>query len=480
MKSGSESQVAKPCYSSSVKKVVTAAIVLLIIEVNMIAIYTYNMVDNSDLRDTPKKEDVVVRVKRVDFDYFNTVTESTLTTIIATVKQSLHLGNNEMVSSGDGPGDKDISEPIDKLHKVKPLTVNTANHKKPSQNKATSVKGNRVSNVTKPVKGNRVSNVTKPVVKGNRISNVTKPIVKGNRMSNVNKPVVKKSSNVSTSNNHGRKILDSVHASRSQDELHAEKQSKLHYTSVSKNKTSYVLPSFFIIGAKVSGVDILSQLLSLHPQIKLTDYSADEQDVYQSIHSGQKLVAVNDSLFSLPSAPANLKKMQPNAKLVLILRDPLERTVVDFLSMQEGSGYHSYEGSFVTGDGTVINEKSSIIRDSLYDVHLKNWLKYFAFPTYLFIDFFQLMTQPYAMMTKVEKFLHIQSFYHKTSFVYKKDVLCTKTKQKPICLTQTHNELNLPTEIDEALKAYYTQHMEKFWSIVSDDLSVTDLVSLIN
>ena len=309
---------------------------------------------------------------------------------------------------------------------------------------------------------------------------MTKPVVKGNRVSNVTKPVVKKSSNVSTSNNHGRKILDSVHASRSQDELHAEKQSKLHYTSVSKNKTSYVLPSFFIIGAKVSGVDILSQLLSLHPQIKLTDYSADEQDVYQSIHSGQKLVAVNDSLFSLPSAPANLKKMQPNAKLVLILRDPLERTVVDFLSMQEGSGYHSYEGSFVTGDGTVINEKSSIIRDSLYDVHLKNWLKYFAFPTYLFIDFFQLMTQPYAMMTKVEKFLHIQSFYHKTSFVYKKDVLCTKTKQKPICLTQTHNELNLPTEIDEALKAYYTQHMEKFWSIVSDDLSVTDLVSLIN
>lgn len=463
MKSGSESKVPKPCYSSSVKKVVTAAIVLLIIEVNMIAIYTYNMVDNSDLRDTPKKEDVVVRVKRVDFDYFNTVTESTLTTIIATVKQSLHLGNNEMVSSGDGPGDKDISEPIDKLHKVKPQAVNTANHKKPSQNKAASVKGNRV---------------TKPVVKGNRVSNVTKPVVKGNRVSNVTKPVVKKSTNISTSNNTGRKILDSVHPSpRSQDELHAEKQ---HYTSVSKNKTSYVLPSFFIIGAKVSGVDILRQLLSLHPQTKLTDYSANGQDVYQSIHSGQKLVAVNDSLFSLPSAPANLKKMKPNAKLVLILRDPLERTVVDFLSMQEGSGYHSYEGSFVTSDGTVINEKSSIIRDSLYDVHLKNWLKYFSFSQYLFIDFFQLMTQPYAMMKKVEEFLHIKSFYHKSSFIYKKDVLCTTMKQKPICLTQTHNELNLPTEIDEALKAYYTQHMEKFWSLVSDHLSVTDLVSLIN
>ena len=292
------------------------------------------------------------------------------------------------------------------------------------------------------------------------------------------KPVVKKSTNISTSNNTGRKILDSVHPSpRSQDELHAEKQ---HYTSVSKNKTSYVLPSFFIIGAKVSGVDILRQLLSLHPQTKLTDYSANGQDVYQSIHSGQKLVAVNDSLFSLPSAPANLKKMKPNAKLVLILRDPLERTVVDFLSMQEGSGYHSYEGSFVTSDGTVINEKSSIIRDSLYDVHLKNWLKYFSFSQYLFIDFFQLMTQPYAMMKKVEEFLHIKSFYHKSSFIYKKDVLCTTMKQKPICLTQTHNELNLPTEIDEALKAYYTQHMEKFWSLVSDHLSVTDLVSLIN
>ena len=402
MRNGEE-EMSKQCYSASVRKVVTAAILLLILEVNMIAIYTYTMVDNSDLTETPRKEDIVVRVKRVNMDYINTVRETTIGNILASVKETLHIETDSPVEdtgSGDGSFPEETA-----------ATVNNRN----------------------TVYRNKTTTLHKHVPKKPRV--------------------------------------------------------------ISK------LPDAYVIGARTCGTETLRKLLSCHPQVATstsTHYFTNDnlwhkgQGWYRSmlpaVVPGKKLVEIDEELFALSSTPFRLKKRNPSAKLIVILRDPLERTTADFLTVHkglEGSGEQTYEASFVNSDGNTVNEQSSIITGSMYDVHLKTWLTQFNVSDFLFIDYFQMMTQPFAIMKKVERFLRVKSFFHNSSFTYlNKKTLCTKArisnKSGPICLTQDHPDLNLPTEIDEALKGYFTQHMDSFWSLVSNDLSVSELVSLIN
>ena len=410
--SSGEEEMGRQCYSSSVRKVVIAAILLLILEVNMIAIYTYTMVDNSDLTDTPRKDDIVVRVKRVDFNYLNSVTESTLGNILVSVKHTLKMdgggGGGEDTGSGDGQYLEDHSS-LSEKHRI-----NERKHDK--------------------------------------------------------------------SRNH-----------------HGDKRKR---PLVGQNHTQvHVLPSVYLLGAKTAGVELLSKLLAYHPQVlttKSTRFFRDDSLFVKGVSwyrkslpamdPGKKLVEVDEELFSFLKAPSRLKQINPLARFIVILRDPLERTIADFLTVHrgiEGSGGQSYEAAFVLNDGKTVNEQSPIILESQYDVHLKSWLSAFNFSQFLFIDYFQMMTQPYAIMNKVERFCNMKYFFHKNSFKFNdKKVLCTRIRSTarlpPVCLTSDHLDLNFPTEIDEALKAYFTHRLDEFWSLVSNRLSVSDLVSLIN
>lgn len=400
--SNSEEDMAKQCYGSSVRKVITAAILLLILEVNMIAIYTYNMVDHSEYSDTPRKEDIVVRVKRVNMDYLNTVTESTLGNIFASVKHSLHMDNgaNEDVSSGDGqfPDVQLISQGHPEFYEKK-----------------------------------------------------------------LNKTV---------------------------------KHPKGKHTSTS-NSGQHVLPSFYIIGGKTSGTETLRKLINHHPQVittTATRYFIDDHRFHKGetwyrnrlpqVPRGKILLESDEDLFSSSAGVYRLKRKNPSAKFILVLRDPYERMLVDFLSIHkgiEGSGEQTYEGYFVNGNGTAVNEQSSIINPSMYDTHLKRWLASFNFTQLLFVDYSQMMTQPFTIMKKVEKFLGVKSYYRKTSFInYKSKSLCTRSKKHQVCLTKEHPDLSLPSEIDQVLRSFFTQHIDRFWTLVSNDLSVNELVSLIN
>lgn len=401
-----EEMANKQCYGSSVRKVITAAILLLILEVNMIAIYTYNMVDHSEYSDTPRKEDIVVRVKRTNMDYFNTVTESTLGNIFATVKHSLHMdgasNNDEVTGSGDGqfPDDPLISQGHVEFYEKK-----------------------------------------------------------------LNKTVKKP---------------------------HHAKKGKKHHT----NNASHIIPSFYIIGGRTSGTETLRKLINHHPQMvtsTATRYFTDDAKFHKGdkwyrnrlpkVPKGKKLLEVDEDMFASPIAAYRLKRKNPTAKLILVLRDPYERVLVDFLTFHkgiEGSGEQTYEGYFVNATGTAVNEGSPIIGPSMYDVHLKHWLAMFNFSRILFIDYAQMMSQPFTIMKKVERFLGVQAFYRKTSFVnYNKKSLCTRTKQPQVCLNKDYPDLSLPSDIEQLLRSFFTQHMDRFWTIVSNDLPVNELVSLV-
>jgi hypothetical protein len=119
------------------------------------------------------------------------------------------------------------------------------------------------------------------------------------------------------------------------------------------------MPNFFIVGAQKSGTTSLYYYLQQHPQIYMSrikepDFFSsrdDEQypdepdadrptlvndiDTYRSLFrdvSGETAIGeASTSYLCVPSAPERIRCHVPDARLIVILRDPAERTYSSFL-----------------------------------------------------------------------------------------------------------------------------------------------------
>lgn len=102
-----------------------------------------------------------------------------------------------------------------------------------------------------------------------------------------------------------------------------------------------MLPNTFIIGAQKSGTTALHRMLAAHPDVffprapqEIHFFDLDENflkglDWYEQFFrewSGQRIVAQTSPLyFFLPEVPSRIRQIVPDAKLIVILRDPVDR-----------------------------------------------------------------------------------------------------------------------------------------------------------
>lgn len=262
-------------------------------------------------------------------------------------------------------------------------------------------------------------------------------------------------------------------------------------------------PTVVIAGVKCGGVSSLTQFISLHPQIQLTSNIYDETihranatknttNISSKPKTGQVIVDVSPELFTTSQISTTLKRLVPSLKLVLMLRDPFDRSLSCYhetVNRLEGSGIRSFEDLVLTSKGRV-NTNSELVTSSLYDVHLIKWLKTYNITHWLFMDYYQLSTQPYNTLRRLEKFLGVQPFFHRDDFTYnKQQLLCLSQKRSKklklnnhLCLqsNSTVSEVSLGADTEDQLKDYFTSHMEKLLSLVSSQIYLGDLVSLMN
>jgi hypothetical protein len=106
-----------------------------------------------------------------------------------------------------------------------------------------------------------------------------------------------------------------------------------------------VLPTFFVIGAAKSGTTSLHRYLDVHPEIAMTDPKEPHLMVgpgwrerargYAALFAagarirgdcspGYSHLAVN------PDAPGNIAELVPEARLIYLVRDPVERTIAHY------------------------------------------------------------------------------------------------------------------------------------------------------
>lgn len=187
-----------------------------------------------------------------------------------------------------------------------------------------------------------------------------------------------------------------------------------------------LLPDFIIIGAQRCGTTSLYDYLCEHPQIMpspvkelfyFDDYYTRPLNWYRSFFPTQKekeelekklgLLAItgeaSPSYFFHPYAAKRIKETLPNVKLILVLRNPVERAYSHYnhirrLNREELTFEEALarEEERVKGDVEKLSQDEnykadrrrdySYVARGFYAAQLKNWLKYFSFDQLLVVQ----------------------------------------------------------------------------------------------
>lgn len=146
------------------------------------------------------------------------------------------------------------------------------------------------------------------------------------------------------------------------------------------------LPHFVIIGAVKGATTWIHNQLQHNSAIYLPSpephfFSQDYElgfDHYRSLFDGaapgQMLGEKSADYFAHPLAPARLAGAMPNARLVLQLRNPVERAYSDYKMLYRRGTVRQAPEFYLSGR---VNEHPRFLEDGLYGKHLKRWLDHF-------------------------------------------------------------------------------------------------------
>lgn len=158
-----------------------------------------------------------------------------------------------------------------------------------------------------------------------------------------------------------------------------------------------MLPHFLIIGAQKSATSFLQTTLSSHPEIFIPegevpffedpDYGNGDlhplKILYRDAPSGARLGLKRPNYLANPVCPERIARHIPNARLLVILRDPVSRVVSAYYHQMRMGFLPCVElnkGILDLIDGNYRDKyprSSEILEFGLYAKHLRRYLEYF-------------------------------------------------------------------------------------------------------
>ncbi len=196
--------------------------------------------------------------------------------------------------------------------------------------------------------------------------------------------------------------------------------------SASKQKP----PDFIIIGAGKAGTTSLYKYLAHHPQILLPN-KKELRFFDNNFHRGHQwylaqFPALSDrpdfltgeaspSYFFLPHVAQRIKDFSPNIKLIVMLRNPITRTISNYYQNKKTGNQTKTLAQSIQQEITALNKKSDrqlsygggLISQSLYYYKLKRWFKIFPRERFLIINSENFFTRPECSMQEVYQFLNL-------------------------------------------------------------------------
>lgn len=192
-------------------------------------------------------------------------------------------------------------------------------------------------------------------------------------------------------------------------------------------------PNIFLIGVQKAGTTSLNNWLSQHPQIYSYNSLKDIPLFSKYQHAGQvnkRLLletpaykqqpvvlhaAVNYIFY--PSLIKSIAQAQPNAKLIVVLRNPVTRAISSYFyfrkmlrekrDIETALLYQPKEEFEVTPD----NNDFTYIEHGFYYQQIKNCLEYFSLKQLLVLDYEELKHNPQNLLKEIFQFLNIDDSF---------------------------------------------------------------------
>lgn len=289
------------------------------------------------------------------------------------------------------------------------------------------------------------------------------------------------------------------------------------------------LPNFFIAGATASGTSFLTAILLQHRDIYLPllikephffslplQYEKGlawyQQTWFSGVKAEKSIGERSTTYFHFPIAAPQLKKHCPEAKFILVLRDPVERAFAQYR-------YMVLRGKEELDFKTALEEEHRRLEHdtrhfeykgrSLYGKQLKHFLKFFSRSQILILSSEKLRYQTERQIRRITDFLEIEpldNFEIPPNFsspsvkdqalqvvahnhfgkAFKHIVegirfhtgnlqAYVKCKEDAILLDQVKENLSskkdeLPEELRSYLKAYFQQDQEGFFALAESNI----------
>ncbi|MDE0090647.1 MAG: sulfotransferase domain-containing protein [Thaumarchaeota archaeon] len=219
-----------------------------------------------------------------------------------------------------------------------------------------------------------------------------------------------------------------------------------------------ILPDFVVLGAARCGTTTMYDLITSHPNIKPA--LDKELEYFSTRHSFGALwyrsnfPMKQDNIITgeatprylpHPSVPQRMSKLLPNTKMIILLRNPVDRAYSHYNMMRaQGTGTMSFEQSLQQEPTRDANSQELYRSWGLYADHIERWLKYYDRRQFLILDTTKFKAERQRTMDTVFDFLGVSP--HKIhdrpnlwGFAYK-NTMRESTRKKLVEFYKPHNE----------------------------------------
>jgi len=265
------------------------------------------------------------------------------------------------------------------------------------------------------------------------------------------------------------------------------------YNAVPREKK---LPQAVVIGVRKGGTRALLEFINMNSRIRR---AKSETHYYDNHHEkglgwyidqmppvlpGQICMEKTPGYFHTPGVPKKIWETNNQTKLVLIVRNPVDRLISDYNQfrtrhLERGNDYPPLEHFLFTPAGN-INIGYQPLQRSIYHYHLVRWMRYFPPEQIHIVNGDMFIKKPWEGLNKLETFLNIPNEITQDNFFFNstKGFFCgqeliklpqsewTCTRKK--CLNKSKGRPKAPVEDHtyKQLTKFYAPHNEIFYGLV--------------
>ncbi|KAF7698331.1 hypothetical protein HF521_004841 [Silurus meridionalis] len=247
------------------------------------------------------------------------------------------------------------------------------------------------------------------------------------------------------------------------------------------------LPDIIIIGVRKGGTRALLEMLSLHRAVAAAQSEVHFFDSDAHYKKGlewyvsqmplsrtdQLTVEKTPAYFTCLDAPARILHMNPSVRLLLIVRDPVDRVLSDYTQvfhnqLQKHKTPQPIEDLLIRDGDLNLNYKA--VNRSMYHPHMERWLQVFPRDRFHIVDGDALIKDPFSEMKKVERFLRLEPQITEENFYFNrtKGFYCLKEQGHEHCLHESKGRThpNVAPEVLQKLCKYFQEPNRKFFELV--------------